>query len=132
MKIEGRNAVAEAIAGVIPRKMARNRWRGILRFGPVKALKLMGRLRRERATPVRYYLAVCAGSSNHKGGGRNRAYRPGIRGSIPAPGSNGRGKCFKQRGFGDHDGRNTGSKLPWGLAYCGWGGRADDIRNYGG
>ncbi len=56
--------LAEAIAGVIPRKMARNRWRGILRFGPVKALKLMGRLRRERATPVRYYLAVCAMAKN--------------------------------------------------------------------
>ena len=56
--------LAEAIAGIIPRKMARNRWRGILRYGPVRALKLMWRLRRKRATPTRYYLAVCAIAKN--------------------------------------------------------------------
>ncbi len=56
--------VAEAIAGLIPRTMARNRWRGILRYGPVNALKLLAKLRRERSTPVRYYLAVCAIAKN--------------------------------------------------------------------
>lgn len=54
-----KKAVAEAIAGLIPRKMARNRWRGILRFGPINALRLKRRLRRDRTEP-RYYLAVCA------------------------------------------------------------------------
>lgn len=56
--------LAEAIAGVIPNKMARNRWRGILRYGPVRALKLMWRLRRERDVPPRYYLSVCAIAKN--------------------------------------------------------------------
>lgn len=54
-----KKAVAEAIAGLIPRKMARNRWRGILRFGPINAVRLKRRLRRDRTQP-QYYLAVCA------------------------------------------------------------------------
>ena len=33
--------LAEIIAGVIPHKMTRNRWRGILRFGLFNAVKLM-------------------------------------------------------------------------------------------
>lgn len=52
--------LAEAIAGLIPNKMARNRWRGILRYGPVRAMKLMSKLRKEKNTPTQYYLAVCA------------------------------------------------------------------------
>ncbi len=51
--------LAEAIAGLIPNKMARNRWRGILRYGPVKALRLKWSLQEEQ-TPPQYYLAVCA------------------------------------------------------------------------
>lgn len=50
---------AEIIAGMIPCKMARNRWRGILRYGFFNALKLKRRLRKNAASP-RYYLAVCA------------------------------------------------------------------------
>ena len=56
-------ALAEIIAGVIPHKMTRNRWRGILRYGPVKALKLKLRMKRDH-TPPKYYLAVCAIAKN--------------------------------------------------------------------
>ena len=55
--------LAEIIAGVIPHKMTRNRWRGILRFGPINALKLMYKLRKNKALP-QYYLAVCAIAKN--------------------------------------------------------------------
>ncbi len=54
---------AEIIAGIIPCKMARNRWRGLLRYGVFKALKLRWRLWRDH-TPPRYYLAVCAIAKN--------------------------------------------------------------------
>lgn len=54
-----KKALAEIIAGVIPHKMTRNRWRGILRFGLLNALKLKRQLK-SAATPPRYYLAVCA------------------------------------------------------------------------
>ncbi|MDE7072074.1 MAG: glycosyltransferase family 92 protein, partial [Bacteroidales bacterium] len=50
---------AEIIAGMIPCKMARNRWRGILRYGVFNALKLRRRIRKNTGSP-RYYLAVCA------------------------------------------------------------------------
>lgn len=50
---------AEIIAGMIPRKMARNRWRGILRYGVFKALRLLHRLRRDH-TKQQFSLAVCA------------------------------------------------------------------------
>ena len=52
-------ALAEIIAGVIPHRMTRNRWRGILRYGPIRALRLKWRLRRDRSKPG-HYLAVCA------------------------------------------------------------------------
>lgn len=55
--------LAEIIAGVIPHKMARNRWRGILRYGLWNAVKLKWRLKREHAQPE-YYLAVCAIAKN--------------------------------------------------------------------
>lgn len=53
-------AAAEIIAGLIPRKMARNRWRGILRFGILDAIRLRRSLRRHSATEPEVYLAVCA------------------------------------------------------------------------
>lgn len=53
-------ALAEIIAGVIPRKMARNRWRGILRFGLLHALRLRRDIRRHRNVTPSHYLAVCA------------------------------------------------------------------------
>ena len=54
---------AEILAGPIPHKLTRNRWRGIFRYGIFRALKLMLRLKREKAQP-QYYLAVCAIAKN--------------------------------------------------------------------
>lgn len=54
---------AEIIAGLIPRKMARNRWRGILRFGLFKAARLLRQLRRDSTRPT-VGLAVCAIAKN--------------------------------------------------------------------
>ena len=51
--------LAEIIAGVIPHKMTRNKWRGILRYGLWNALKLKHRLKHDHTVP-QYYLAVCA------------------------------------------------------------------------
>ena len=51
--------LAEIIAGVIPHKMTRNQWRGILRYGIFKAIRLRHQLRHDRTQP-RYCLAVCA------------------------------------------------------------------------
>lgn len=56
-------AAAEIIAGLIPRKMARNRWRGILRYGVIKALKLKRQLKHDH-TPPKIRLAVCAIAKN--------------------------------------------------------------------
>lgn len=50
---------AEIIAGVIPNKMARNRWRGILRFGLIKAIRLKKEIKNDNSMPE-YYLTVCA------------------------------------------------------------------------
>ena len=58
-----KKALSEIVAGVIPNKMARNRWRGILRYGVFRALRLMWRLRSEKTAPQRY-LAICAIAKN--------------------------------------------------------------------
>ena len=50
---------AEIIAGMIPSKMARNRWRGILRYGLWNALKLKRELSKPHDDP-KYHLAICA------------------------------------------------------------------------
>lgn len=55
--------LAEIIAGVIPCKMERNRWRGILRYGLWNALRLKYRMSRDKSSP-KYYLAVCAIAKN--------------------------------------------------------------------
>ena len=55
---------AEALAGIIPHKMTRNRWRGILRYGPIHAIKLLSFLHRKKAAIPQYYLAVCAIAKN--------------------------------------------------------------------
>lgn len=55
--------LAEIIAGVIPHKMTRNRWRGILRYGLFNAVKLMYKLKHDKTQP-QYYLAVCAIAKN--------------------------------------------------------------------
>ncbi len=54
---------AEMIAGLIPCKMARNRWRGVLRYGFWKALKLKYRMKKDHTVP-KYYLAICAIAKN--------------------------------------------------------------------
>ena len=54
---------AELIAGLIPNKMARNRWRGILRYGLIRALILLWRIRNNKTAP-KYYLTVCAIAKN--------------------------------------------------------------------
>lgn len=55
--------LAEIIAGLIPCKVARNRWRGILRFGLFKAIKLKHSMKNEN-TPPQYYLSICAIAKN--------------------------------------------------------------------
>lgn len=54
---------AEIIAGLIPRKMTRNRWRGILRYGIGNAIRLKNRLKRNTTTPALYF-SVCAIAKN--------------------------------------------------------------------
>lgn len=54
-----KKALAEIIAGLIPRKMARNRWRGLLRYGVRRTLRLKRELRKPQPAPE-YTLAVCA------------------------------------------------------------------------
>ena len=49
---------AEIIAGVIPHKMTRNRWRGILRYGVLNALKLKREIKKNQTEPENY-LSVC-------------------------------------------------------------------------
>lgn len=55
--------VAEIIAGLIPHKMTRNRWRGILRYGLVNAIRLKKRIRASHTAPE-HYLSVCAIAKN--------------------------------------------------------------------
>lgn len=55
--------IAEILAGIIPYKMARNKWRGILRYGFWKAVRLKFQMKRDRTVP-KYYLAVCAIAKN--------------------------------------------------------------------
>ncbi len=55
--------LAEIIAGVIPKKVARTRWRGLLRYGLWNILKLKWRLKKNHTAPT-YYLAICAIAKN--------------------------------------------------------------------
>lgn len=54
---------AEIIAGMIPHKMARNRWRGILRYGLTNAVRLRRELKHNQNPPT-HYLSVCAIAKN--------------------------------------------------------------------
>jgi hypothetical protein len=56
--------IAEILASIIPHKMTRNRWRGILRYGLIRALRLIRYLHREKETPTQHYLTVCAIAKN--------------------------------------------------------------------
>lgn len=55
--------LAEIIAGIIPHKMTRNKWRGILRYGLWNAIRLKYRMAKDKSVP-KYYLAVCAIAKN--------------------------------------------------------------------
>lgn len=55
--------LAEIIAGIIPIKMERNRWRGVLRYGLFKTMGLKYRMRHEENSPS-HYLTVCAIAKN--------------------------------------------------------------------
>lgn len=55
--------LAEIIAGLIPHKLTRNRWRGILRYGLFNAWRLKQRMKGEHPLP-KYYFAVCAIAKN--------------------------------------------------------------------
>lgn len=59
-----RKGVAEAVAGLIPHKMARNQWRGILRYGALKAFKLKNFLKKNKQIYPEHYLAICAIAKN--------------------------------------------------------------------
>ncbi len=56
-------ALAEIIAGLIPHKMTRNRYRGILRYGLINAAKLRKRIKNDHTAPT-HYLSVCAIAKN--------------------------------------------------------------------
>ena len=51
---------AEILAGIIPNKTEKNRWRGILRYGLRRAIKLKKHLKRNKSVPPNYFFAVCA------------------------------------------------------------------------
>lgn len=55
--------LAEIIAGVIPHKMTRNRWRGILRYGIINAIRLKRLIKNDHTMPE-HYLSVCAIAKN--------------------------------------------------------------------
>ena len=56
--------LSEIIAAFIPVKWIRNRWRGILRYGPIRAIKLKHYLKKNNDVPYKYYLTVCAIAKN--------------------------------------------------------------------
>jgi len=56
-------ALAEMIAGVIPHKMTRNRWRGILRYGLLDAFRLKRRIKKDHTAP-KHCVSVCAIAKN--------------------------------------------------------------------
>lgn len=55
--------LAEIIAGLIPHKMTRNRWRGILRYGLINSLKLKKEIKRCSHSP-RHYLSILTIAKN--------------------------------------------------------------------
>lgn len=57
-------AMAEILAGMIPAKMARNRWRGLLRYGVKKMLRLRRQVVKNAESKPSINLAVCAIAKN--------------------------------------------------------------------
>lgn len=66
MTPHAKKVIAEAFAGIIPHQMERNRWRGLLRYGLLRMLRLRRRMRRleKQGNAPRYYLSVCAIAKN--------------------------------------------------------------------
>ncbi|MBR5465976.1 MAG: glycosyltransferase family 92 protein [Bacteroidaceae bacterium] len=54
---------AEIIAGIIPQKRLRDKWRGILRYGLFKAIRLKRRMKLENTSP-KHYFTICAIAKN--------------------------------------------------------------------
>ena len=52
--------LAEIIAGLIPHKMSRNRWRGILRFGLFNAIKTKREIASHALDAPEFFLSICA------------------------------------------------------------------------
>lgn len=50
--------LAEIIAGIIPHKQTRNRWRGILRFGVINSIKLKREIKNHNEKPEHYLSVV--------------------------------------------------------------------------
>lgn len=55
-----KKALAETIAALIPGRMARDRWRGILRYGLLPMLRMRRLVRRHSEIPPQTNIAVCA------------------------------------------------------------------------
>lgn len=55
-----KKACAEIIAGLIPHKMTRNRWRGILRYGLFRASRLRKEIKKRVGDLPAHNLAICA------------------------------------------------------------------------
>ncbi|WP_313382313.1 hypothetical protein [Proteiniphilum saccharofermentans] len=55
-----RKGFAEVMAGIIPHKMTRNQWRGILRYGLLRALKLRWKVYRNRRRYLRSIIWLSA------------------------------------------------------------------------
>lgn len=51
--------LAEFFAAFIPNKMERNRWRGLLRYGPINALRLRFEVKKHHEEP-KHFLSVCS------------------------------------------------------------------------
>ena len=56
--------LANIISSLVPSKTGRRRWRGILRYGLINSIKLLIKLHREKTTPTRYFLTICAIAKN--------------------------------------------------------------------
>ncbi len=59
-----RKAIAEVFAGAIPGSLARNRWRGLFRYGLLRSMRLRWRMWRKHDDTPGTYLAICAIAKN--------------------------------------------------------------------
>ena len=59
-----RKGLAEIMAGIIPHKMVRNRWRGVFRYGLLRGVRLRWKVYHNRGMSPKHYLTVCAIAKN--------------------------------------------------------------------